>query len=124
MLLGQHCEIGRLGPAELALVGRRAPPWPARLEVLGAFPPVLGAEDRTTVLQAQSNFQRIAVTQHLLDQANLTLDLAQARYKIGLSSIVELSQAQLAQTQAQIDYTNARYAYQGSLAAIRYQTGQ
>ncbi len=79
---------------------------------------------RTTVLTAQSNFQRIAVTQQLVDQANSAFDLAQTRYKIGLSSIVELSQAQLAQTEAQIDYANARYAYQGSLAALRYQTGQ
>jgi outer membrane protein len=79
---------------------------------------------RTTVLQAQSNFQRIAVTQQLLDQANTAFDLSQTRYKIGLSSIVELSQAQLAQTEAQIAYANARYTYQASLAALRYQTGQ
>lgn len=79
---------------------------------------------RTTVLQAQANFQRIAVTAQLVAQSNSAFDLAQTRYKIGLSSIVELSQAQLAQTQAQIDYANARYAYQGSLAAIRFQTGQ
>jgi outer membrane protein len=79
---------------------------------------------RNTVLQAQSNFQRIAVTKQLLDEANSAFDLAQTRYKIGLSSIVELSQAQLAQTQAQIEYASARYFYQGSLAAIRYQTGQ
>jgi outer membrane protein len=79
---------------------------------------------RTTVLQAQSNFQRIAVTQQLLDEANTAFDLAQTRYKIGLSSIVELSQAQLAQTEAQIAYATARYSYQGSLAALRYQTGQ
>jgi len=79
---------------------------------------------RTTVLQAQSNFERIAVTKQLLDDANTSFDLAQTRYRIGLSSIVELSQAQLAQTQAQIDYATARYAYQGSLAALRYQTGQ
>ena len=79
---------------------------------------------RTTLLQAQSNFQRIAVTQQLLDQANSAFDLAQTRYKIGLSSIVELSQAQLAQTEAQIGYATARYSYQGSLATIRYQTGR
>jgi len=79
---------------------------------------------RTTVLQTQSNFQRIAVTQQLLDQANSAFDLAQTRYSLGLSSIVELSQAQLAQTEAQIDYATARYSYQGSLATVRYQTGQ
>lgn len=79
---------------------------------------------RTTVLEAQSNFHRIAVTEQLVNEANSAFDLAQTRYKIGLSSIVELSQAQLAQTQAQIAYANARYAYQGSLAALRFQTGQ
>lgn len=78
----------------------------------------------TTVLQAQSNFSRIGVAQQLAAQANSALDLAQTRYKLGLSSIVELSQAQLLQTQAEIELTNARYAYQGSLSAIRYQTGQ
>ena len=76
------------------------------------------------VLQSQSNFQRIAVTHQLLDQANLSLDLAQTRYKMGLSSIVELSQAQLAQTEAEIAYTSARYAYAGSLAVLRFQTAQ
>jgi outer membrane protein len=79
---------------------------------------------RTTVLRTQSNFQRIAVTQQLLDQANSAFDLAQTRYKFGLSSIVELSQAQLAQTEAQIDYATARYSYQGSLSTLRFQTGQ
>lgn len=79
---------------------------------------------RTTVLRAQLNFQRITVTKQLVEQANSAFDLSQTRYQIGLSSIVELSQAQLAQTEAEIDYASARYAYQGSLAAIRFQTGQ
>jgi outer membrane protein len=79
---------------------------------------------RTAVLNAQTAYQRIAVTQQLLNQANLALDLATARYKIGLSGIVEISQAQLNQTQAEIDYTNARYAYQTALAEVRFQLGQ
>jgi len=79
---------------------------------------------RTAVLNAQTAFQRIGVTEGELDQANLALDLAQARYKIGLSSIVELTQAQLAQTQAEIDNTNAMYSYQTSLAEVRYEVGQ
>jgi outer membrane protein len=78
----------------------------------------------STVLQAQSNFNRIAVAQQLATEADSALNLAQARYNLGLSSIVELSQAQLLQTQAQIELQNARYAYQGSLSAIRYQTAQ
>jgi outer membrane protein len=78
----------------------------------------------TTVLQAQENFNRIAVAQQMVSQSNEALTLAQTRYRLGLSSIVELSEAQLLQTQAQIELANARYAYQGSLSAIRYQTGQ
>ncbi len=79
---------------------------------------------RSAVLNAQIAFQRIGVTQQLLDQASTALELAQARYKVGLSGIVDLTQAQLAQTQAQIEFTNARYAYQTALAVVRYQTGQ
>ncbi|MDR3734559.1 MAG: hypothetical protein P4L10_03370 [Acidobacteriaceae bacterium] len=40
------------------------------------------------------------------------------------SGIVELSQAQLAQTQAQIEYDSAHYRYQQTLAALRFQTEQ
>jgi outer membrane protein len=79
---------------------------------------------RTAVLNAQTAFQRITVTQQLLDQANLSLDLANARYKIGLSGIVDLTQAQLNQTQAEIAHTNARYSYQSALAVVRYELGQ
>jgi outer membrane protein len=79
---------------------------------------------RVTWLNAQSAYQRMRVTTRLLTQANEALDLAQTRYKLGLSGIVELSQAELAQTSAEIENTNARYDYQQSLATIRYQTGQ
>jgi outer membrane protein len=79
---------------------------------------------RTAVLNAQNAFQRIGVTQEMLNESNMALDLSEERYKIGLSGIVELTQAQLAQTQAEIDYANARYAYQTALAVVRFQTGQ
>jgi outer membrane protein len=79
---------------------------------------------RTAVLNAQTAYQRIAVTKQLLDQSNFALDLATARYKIGLSGIVEISEAQLNQTQAEIANTNARYAYQTALAVVRYETGR
>jgi outer membrane protein len=78
---------------------------------------------RTAWLNANSAFQRLSVTDQLLNQANLALDLAQSRYKLGLSSIVELSQAQLNQTQAQIDWTSARYDYQTQIAILNFQLG-
>jgi outer membrane protein len=85
---------------------------------------MIARDVRTAVLNAQAAFQRIAVTQDMVKQANFALDLAQARYQIGLSSIVELTQGQLAQTQAEIANTSARYAYQTALAEVRYQVGQ
>jgi outer membrane protein len=85
---------------------------------------VIARDLRTAVLNAQNAFQRIGVTQEMLNESNMALDLSKARYKIGLSGIVELTQAQLAQTQAEIAYANARYAYQTALAVVRFQTGQ
>jgi outer membrane protein len=61
---------------------------------------VIARDLRTAILNAQNAFQRIGVTQEMLNESNMALDLSQARYKIGLSGIVELTQAQLAQTQA------------------------
>lgn len=78
---------------------------------------------RTSWLSAGTAYNRLAVSQQLLDQSNLALDLAQTRYKLGLGSIVELSQAQLQQTQAEISNTQAGYDYRLSLAVLRYQTG-
>ena len=60
----------------------------------------------------------------LLDQATLSLNLAQARYNLGLSSIVELSQAQLQQTEAEISTVTAKYQYELAVAALSYQAGQ
>ncbi|MFZ0816649.1 MAG: TolC family protein, partial [Candidatus Sulfotelmatobacter sp.] len=77
---------------------------------------------RTSWLNATTAYDRLAVTQQLLEQANLALNLAQARYKLGLGSIVELSQAQLQQTQAQITNAQAGYDYRLALAVLQYQT--
>ena len=79
---------------------------------------------QVTWLQAQTAYQRVSVSEQLLNQANLALDLSQTRYKLGLSSIVELSQAQLQQTEAAIGSATARYSYLASLSALRFQTGQ
>jgi outer membrane protein len=77
---------------------------------------------RTAWLNASSAYQRLAVSSQLLDQANHGLDLAETRYNLGLSSIVELSQAQLQQTQAEIGNAQAGYEYRLALSALQYQT--
>jgi outer membrane protein len=78
---------------------------------------------RNAWLQTNDSYQKIAVTQKFLQAANLGLSLSQTRYKLGLSSIVELSESQLAQTQASIENVNAKFEYQLSLAALNYQLG-
>ncbi len=78
---------------------------------------------RTAWLNANTAFQRLALTGQLLKQATEGLDLAQARYKLGLSSIIELSQAQLNMTQAQLGSASAKYDYETQLSALNYQIG-
>ena len=78
---------------------------------------------RTSWLAANTAFQRVAVTAELLKEANLALGLAQTRYQLGLSSIVELSQAEFQQTDAAIGNTNAQYQYRLALATLNYQIG-
>ena len=76
---------------------------------------------RTGWLNAATAYQRLDVSRQLLQQANLALDLSQTRYKLGLASIVELSQAQLQQTQAQIGNTQANYQYRLAMAVLNFQ---
>ena len=78
---------------------------------------------RVALLDAQSAFQRLDLTNQLLEQAAQSQDLAEARYNLGLSSIVELTQAQLNKTRAEIEQASARYDYQVRIAALRYQIG-
>jgi outer membrane protein len=72
---------------------------------------------------AATAYQRIPVTEELVGQAQLALKLAEGRYNLGLASIVEITQAQLALTQAQIEDVNARYDYQSAYAALQYTIG-
>jgi outer membrane protein len=76
------------------------------------------------LLNAQTAFRRIAVADQFRQQTAQALALAQTRYKLGLSSIVELSQAQLQSTQAAVDAVNARYDYLLSLRSLDYARGQ
>lgn len=78
---------------------------------------------RTAWLAANTAYQRVSVTAELLKEANLALQLAQTRYQLGLSSIVELSQAQFQQTDAAIGNTDAQYQYRLALATLNYETG-
>ena len=78
---------------------------------------------RTAWLSATTAFQKVGVAAELDKEANLSLNLAQGRYQLGLSSIVELSQAQLQQTDAAIGYVNAQYQYCLALSTLNFEIG-
>jgi outer membrane protein len=78
---------------------------------------------RVAWLNATNTLERVGITAKLRDQARESLKLAQARYDAGSSSIVELTQAQLNLTSAQITETDARYEYLVRRSALDYQTG-
>jgi len=74
-------------------------------------------------LAANTAYQNLAVTAQLLAEANEALNLASARYHLGLSSIVELSQAQLNQAQSAISQATAKYDYDARFSELVYQEG-
>src|SRR5437879_944154 len=60
-------------------------------------------------LNAQNAFERYRITGHLLENARQSYDLAGARYKNGISSIVEFNQAELNLISAEISLANTQY---------------
>jgi outer membrane protein len=74
-------------------------------------------------LAANDAFRRLDVTARMVTEANEALRLAQARYDAALGSIVELNQAQLNQTAAQIAAASAKYEYLSRRADLNYVTG-
>jgi outer membrane protein len=79
---------------------------------------------RTSWLNVMSAYQRLSLTQQLLDQTTQAFDLAKGRYQLGLSSIIELSQAQLSLTEAQVEQVSAEYDYESQTANLNYQLGR
>jgi outer membrane protein len=72
---------------------------------------------------ATNAFERMAITEQARAQAAQAYSLAEARYKAGSSSVVELSQAQLNLTSAEINQTTTRYDYLLRRSMLDYQTG-
>jgi outer membrane protein len=79
---------------------------------------------QVTKFNLEYAYDRLALTRQLLQNANEALELAQARFKGGLSSIIELSQAELNQTSAQIGEASARYDYHIQHSALDFQLGR
>jgi outer membrane protein len=84
----------------------------------------IAQEVRMSWLNAISAYQRLSLTRQLLDQTTQAYDLAKGRYQLGLSSIIELSQAQLNLTEAQVEQVSAQYDYEIQTANLNYQLGR
>jgi len=78
---------------------------------------------RVAWLNLNNARQRLRTNQQLARYAANAYQLADARYRVGSSSIVELSQAQLELTTAQIDETTARYEVLLRESDLNYQIG-
>jgi outer membrane protein len=81
-------------------------------------------EVQVTSLNLDYAWQQLDLTDALLRNANEALELSQSRFKNGISSIIELSQAELNQTSAQIAAAAARYQYQIQRSALDFQLGR
>jgi outer membrane protein len=89
-----------------------------------ALSDTIARDVRVAVLNAQTAFKRIGVAEQFRSQSAQALALSQTRYRLGLSSIVELSQAQLQSTQAAVAAVNTRYDYLLALRTLDYARGQ
>ena len=74
-------------------------------------------------VEARTAYDAIAVSQQLVTSAEDAFKLAQSRYQVGASSIVELSQADLQRIQAEITAATSRFDYQVRRRALDFQMG-
>ena len=67
--------------------------------------------------------KQIAVVEELVNRTKETLELAKKRYQLGLGSIVEVTQAEVAVANARTTHAEARYNYLMALATMDYAIG-
>ena len=83
----------------------------------------IARDTRVACLDEKTACDRVGLSEQLLQNAATAQELAQGRYNLGLSSIVELSQAQLNLTSAQITTESAKYDCQAQRLKVDFQLG-
>src|SRR6202021_736400 len=105
----------RQAEAELEASARSRDTDELRLEV--------GEQVRENWYRANEAFRSLDVTTKLVAQSKEALRLAQDRYDAGLGSIVELNEAQLNETSAEISAADATYTYLIRTAELDFAAG-
>ena len=83
----------------------------------------VGEQVRDSWYRANEAYRSLDVTARLAAQSKEALRLAQDRYDAGLGSIVELNEAQLNETSAEISAADATYSYLSRRAELDYAAG-
>ncbi len=68
--------------------------------------------------------EKIPVVKEQVATARLALDLARERLRLGLGSVVEVTQSEVASTRAEIGLVTARFDAQTARAAVEYAAGR
>ena len=79
---------------------------------------------RVAWLATRTSYESIAVAEKLRASARSSLDLAQSRYRLGISSIIELNRAELDALDAEIGYVDVLYQYKIALSRLDYHLGR
>jgi outer membrane protein len=106
---------GRRAEAELEAIARLHDVQQLKLQV--------SEEVRDNWFQADEAYKSLDVSKRLVAQSKEALRLAQARYDAGLGSIVELNEAQLNETSAEITAADATYNYLSRRTELDYAAG-
>ncbi|GBC93618.1 Solvent efflux pump outer membrane protein SrpC [bacterium HR15] len=83
----------------------------------------IALEVRTAYLNLKDAQKRLEVARKGLEQATEALRLARIRYEAGVSPQLEISDAELAYTQAQTNLINAQFDYLNAYAALQKAVG-
>lgn len=81
-------------------------------------------EVRLSWLATRHASEQIRMTEALVHNADDSLALAKARYEQGLSSFLDLNQAELTETSAQVTRANAQYGYLIQRDRLEFETGR